>query len=70
MQKMIYKQNITRPVTIVALCCVALVYTAPYSSGVYNEYQYDYEVEVANGPSSFNFKAKVSLDVLYAAKDT
>lgn len=59
---------LARPITIVSLCCVALVYAASFSSGVYNEYVYNYEVNVASGPNGFRFKAKVSLDVLYAAK--
>lgn len=62
--------GITRPVTIVALCCVALVYAASFSSGIYNEYVYDYEVHVASGPAGFRFKAKASLEVLYAIKAT
>jgi hypothetical protein len=61
-----------RPITLVGLCCVALVYAASFSSssGVYNEYVYNYEVSVASGPNGFRFKAKVILDVLYAAKAT
>lgn len=72
LQQVIYKQNkaITRLLTIGALCCVALVYAASFSSGVYNEYVYEYEVQVANGPTGFKFKAKASLDILYAAKQT
>uniref|UniRef100_A0A6G1S7F0 Microsomal triglyceride transfer protein large subunit n=1 Tax=Aceria tosichella TaxID=561515 RepID=A0A6G1S7F0_9ACAR len=61
-------QALVKPITLVSLCCVALVYAASFSSGVYNEYVYNYEVQVASGPNGFRFKAKASLDVLYAAK--
>ena len=60
--------TLARPLTVALLCCVGLVYAASFSSGVFNEFLYNYEVSLNNGPSGFRFRAKASLEVLYAAK--
>lgn len=61
---------ITRPLTYGLLCFVAMVYAASFPSGVYNEYIYQYKVDVNSGPQGFRFETKASLEILYTAKQS
>lgn len=61
---------ITRPITFGLLCFVAMVYAASFPSGVYNEYVYQYKVDVSSGPQGFKFETKASLEILYTAKQS
>jgi len=47
-----------------------MVYAASFPSGVYNQYVYQYKVDLTSGPQGFRFETKASLEILYTAKQS
>lgn len=61
------KEALAKPLTIASLYCIALAFAAPLSSSVYSEYVYNYEANIASGPTGFRFTAKAHLELLYTS---